>query len=366
MSGRSPLRGPASTTPTPRERGGAVADVAAPLARWLDRHVGAQGPWRSAPLAGGNSNETHLLRDGDGRRYVLRRPPRAAVSSSAHGVAREFRLLTALHGTAVPVPRPIALCEDPAVAGAPFLVMEHVGDALSVTDTVPPGWAAHPGALTAAADDLVDALAALHRVDPAAVGLTGFGRPDGFLRRQPGRWYTQWEQTACRPLPAMAPLARWLTDRLPDASPTGLLHGDFHLDNCLFAAAAPRLRAVIDWELATVGDPLLDVGLLLAFWGDRPCATVAMPAVQGVSRLPGAPPREHLLDRYERATGRPVGDLAYYRALALYKLAAIVEGAYAQYRSGVLDTPYAAALEHDVPALLDEAMACAGLAVGRR
>ncbi|MGD9985288.1 phosphotransferase family protein [Pseudonocardia sp.] len=350
----------------PAAPGGRETDVAAPLARWLDRHVGPHGPWRSAPLAGGNSNETHLLRGGDGRRHVLRRPPRAALSSSAHGVAREFGLLTALYPTAVPVPRPIALCEDPAVAGAPFLVMEHVADALSVTDTVPPGWAGDPGALTRAADDLVDALAALHRLDPAAVGPAGFGRPDGFLGRQPGRWYAHWEQVACRPLPAMAPLARWLTDRLPGPAPTGFLHGDFHLDNCLFDADTPRLRAVIDWELATVGDPLLDVGLLLAFWGERPGAAVAMPAVQGVSRLPGAPPREHLLERYESAVGRPVGDLAYYRVLALYKLAAIVEGAYAQFRAGALDTPYAAALEHDVPALLDEAMACAGLAAGRR
>lgn len=340
--------------------GSVQAAVDGALAAWLDRHVGADGPWTITPLAGGNSNETNLLCGRTGR-YVLRRPPRAALSASAHGVGREFRLLMALYGTEVAVPRPVALCEDPAVAGAPFLVMEHVADALSVTDTVPPGWSAHPDALTTAADDLVDALVALHRVDPAAAGLAGFGRPEGFLQRQPGRWYAQWERIACRPLPAMAPLAQWLTDNMPGSSPVGLLHGDFHLDNCLFAADRPRLLAVIDWELATVGDPLLDLGLLLALWGERPVDDVALPAVQAVSRLPGAPPREHLLDRYEKGIGRPVEDLAYYRTLALYKLAAIVEAAFAQYRAGTLDTAYAAALEHSVPALLAEAQATAGL-----
>jgi aminoglycoside phosphotransferase (APT) family kinase protein len=276
-------------------------------------------------------------------------------------VGREFRLLTALHGTDVAVPRPVALCEDSAVAGAPFLVMEHVRDGVSVTDTVPAAWSSRPGALTAAADDLVDALVSLHRLDPTAAGLADFGRPDGFLRHQAGRWYAQWEKSACRPLPAMAALAQWLTDHLPASSPTGLLHGDFHLDNCLFSTQHPRLLAVIDWELATVGDPLLDVGLLLALWGERPVDEPALPAVQAVSRLPGAPPREHLLDRYAHGIGRAVGDLAYYRTLALYKLAAIVEAAYGQFRAGLLDTPYAASLEHAVPALLAEAQATAGM-----
>lgn len=339
--------------------------VPGPLARWLDRHLGSQGPWHLEPLTGGNSNETGLLH-GATDRYVLRRPPHDALSASAHSVGREHRLLTTLWGTAVPVPRPVALCEDPDVAGTPFLVMEHVADSLSITDTLPPAWSARPAALTAAADELVDALVATHRLDWAAVGLAGFGRPDGFLERQPGRWFSQWQKIACRPLAAMEPLAQWLTDHRPATSGVGLLHGDFHLDNCLFAADRPRLDAVIDWEMATIGDPLLDLGLLLALWGERSVEDCGMRTVQAVSRAPGAPTRAHLLERYEHGIGRSVPEVGYYCALALFKLAAIVESAYAQFRAGRLDTPYAAALEHDVPALLDEALAFTGSAAPAR
>ena len=328
--------------------------VSPSLAAWLDRRIGPEGPWHLEPLTGGNSNDTGLL-CGASSRYVMRRPPRHALSTSAHSVSREYRLLTALWGTAVPVPRPVALCEDPGPSGVPFMVMEYIPDARSITDALPRTWSAHPDALTAAADDLVDALVATHRVDWAAVGLSGFGRPEGFLERQPGRWFSQWEKIACRPLPAMVPLAEWLVANRPATSAVGLLHGDFHLDNCLFAADRPRVKAVIDWEMATVGDPLLDLGLLLALWGERR-VDCGMPAIQAVSRAPCAPPREHLLERYERGVGRSVPDVGYYRVLALFKLASIVESAYAQFRSGRLDTPYAAALEQAVPALLDEAL----------
>jgi aminoglycoside phosphotransferase (APT) family kinase protein len=343
--------------------GPAGAAVPNRLSRWLDRNVGPEGPWRLRALTGGNSNDTGLLTGADGS-YVLRRPPRATLSATAHAVAREHRLLTALHPTAVPVPRPVAVCEDPAVDGGPFLVMEHVPDAVSVTDAEPDGWATHPRALRTAADQLVDALVAVHRLDWAAAGLDGFGRPDGFLERQPRRWLEHWRTIACRPLPALDRLARWLTDAMPSERPVGLLHGDFHLDNSLFAAHRPELLALIDWEMATIGDPLLDLGLLLAFWGERGVDEPGLPHVQAVSRAPDAPPREHLLDRYAAGIGRAVPQARYYQVLALYKLAAIIESSYAQHRAGRLDTPYAASLGTGVPALLDEALATAGIAAG--
>jgi aminoglycoside phosphotransferase (APT) family kinase protein len=340
-----------------------VTAVESRLAGWLDAHLEAEGPWTLEPLAGGNSNDTALLRAG-GRRFVLRRPPLHSLDRTAHSVAREFRVLTALRDTDVPVPSAVAVCEDPAVAGRPFLVMEHVPDAVSITDTAPPGWPTDPSAWTATADALVDALAALHTLDWEAAGLAGLGRPAGFLRRQPERWLRHWRSSATRPLPAMERLAEWLSAHLPDPGPTGVLHGDFHLDNCLFSTRGARLAAVIDWELATVGDPLLDLGLLLAFWGERPHPSPGFARIQAVSRTAGAPPRDHLLDRYQAAVGRSIaGTVDWYRVLSLVKLAAVVEGAHGQYRTGLLDTPYARDLEQDVPALLDEACAVAGISV---
>lgn len=327
---------------------------------WLAEHTGFQGPWELRRLAGGNSNETCLLRR-DEQAYVLRRPPQHALSASAHSVTREHTLLVALSGTAVPAPWPVALCTDHEVPMAPFMLMEHVAGAGSVTKELPAAYRDDPGALTRLADEVIDALAAVHTLDWKAAGLEDFGRPDRFLERQVPRWYGQWERIARRPLPRMSKLAEWLESNRPAAQAPTLMHGDFHLDNCLVSTNEPRLRAVIDWEMATIGDPLLDLGLLLAFWGQRSLAQPAMPAIQAVSRLPGAPPREHLVVRYEEAIGDTVAHLEYYQCLALFKLAAIIEAAYSQHLAGELNTDYAAALEYDVPALLAEACAVAGL-----
>lgn len=331
------------------------------LREWLSARIGLPGPWELRRLAGGNSNETCLLSCGDAR-YVLRRPPQHVLSPSAHNLEREHRVLTALAGSPVPAPRPVALCDDPTVPMAPFLVMEHVPDAVSVTTELPAAYTDEPHDVAALADDVVDTLAAVHRLDWRAAGLDGFGRPERFLERQVPRWRRQWESIARRPLPMLERVAMWLEDHRPDDAGPALLHGDFHLDNCLVSTRRPRLLAVIDWEMATIGDPLLDLGLLLAFWGERPVDPPGMPAIQAVSRLPGAPPREALLARYEEATGRRVGNIAYYQCLAFFKLAAIVEAAWSQHLAGELDTPYARGLEYDVPALLDEAAAAAGIA----
>lgn len=317
-------------------------------AAWLTQRTSRPGPWRQRRLTGGNSNETSLLTCGD-TTYVLRRPPTSALSRSAHSVGREHRLLEALDGTRVPAPRPIALCEDDAPM-APFLVMEHVPDALSITTKLPDAYTA----MTEVADGLVDALAEIHLLDWQNAGLAGFGRPERFLQRQVQRWFRQWESIARRPLPAMAKVAGWLEHNRPPDRPPALLHGDFHLDNCLFSAHEPKLLAVIDWEMATIGDPLLDLGLMLAFWGER--ENPAMPAVQAVSRRPDTPGREHLLARYEDAVGQRIQHVNYYRCLAFFKLAAIVEAAWSQFLTGALTSEYAAALEHDVPRLLDEAL----------
>jgi aminoglycoside phosphotransferase (APT) family kinase protein len=311
------------------------------------------GPIRARPLTGGNSNATFRL-DGPGLPLVLRRPPAAAVSDTAHSMSREHRVLRALAGTPVRAPRPVALCEDPAVTGAPFLVVEHV-PGVSITDRLPESYPAGADTVRRLGEEMVDALAELHAVDHEAVGLADFGRPEHFLERQVARWTRQYESHAVRDLPRFRPVAGWLElHRPPDGRPA-IMHGDFHLDNCLYSPEEPRLLAVIDWELATIGDPLLDLGLALALWGPRPVEPCALPRIQAVSRHPAAPTRHELATRYAGRSGRSVEHLRYYLVLALWKLAAIVEGAYAQFLAGRLQTDYARDLADDVPRLLAEA-----------
>ena len=337
---------------------GSLVDEAR-LADWLEKDTGITGPLSAEPVGGGNSNATFLLR-GPAGSWILRRPPAAALSGTAHSMAREHRVLCALAGSDVPAPRPVAFCDDADVIGAPFLVMEHV-DGVSITDRRPAGYDAGPEPVRRLGEEMIDGLAALHRFDWRAAGLDDFGRPEQFLERQVGRWTRQYESHAVRDLPRFAEVGAWLEAHRPPAWTPGLMHGDFHLDNCLFSASEPRLLAIIDWELATIGDPLLDVGLALGFWGRRPVDPPAMPQVQGVSRSAGGPDREELAARYAEQSGRSVEDLAWYMTLALWKLAAIVEGAYAQFLAGRLRSDYARRLADDVPRLLEEAAFAARL-----
>lgn len=327
---------------------------------WLEREASIPGPFTAQAVGGGNSNATFLLRGPSGS-FILRRPPAAALSGTAHSMAREHRVLQALADSDVPAPRPVAFCDDADVTGAPFLVMEHV-DGVSITNRLPADYEPGPASVGRLGEEMVDGLAALHRLDWRAAGLGDFGRPEHFLERQVPRWTRQYESHAVRDLPRFPQLGEWLESHRPAEWTPGLMHGDFHLDNCLFSARDPRLLAIIDWELTTIGDPLLDVGLALAFWGSRPIDPPAMPQVQGVSRCTGAPERDELAARYAERSGRSIDHLGWYTALALWKLAAIVEGAYAQYLDGRLSTEYARRLGEDVPRLLEEAAVAAGLA----
>jgi aminoglycoside phosphotransferase (APT) family kinase protein len=319
------------------------------LGPWVAEVTGDPGPFSVRQLAGGNSNQTLAIQSPSPVR-VVRRPPAAAIDQIAHSIEREHRVLSALAGTGVPVPRAIDFDAEPGPGGPPALLMEHL-DGVSITAELPAGYGT--GATEAVAFAAVDALADLHAVDWRCLGLETLGRPRGFLERQVGRWRRQYSAYAPRELADFEPVAAWLEDHRPPDGDPGLLHGDFHVDNCLFSRAEPvRLLGIIDWEMATIGDPLLDVGLLLALWGTDRAAPYAMPAIQGFSRAPDAPGRGALACRYEKRSGRSLEHITYYMTLALFKLAAIVEGAYAQNLAGRLDTPYARALEHDVPRLL--------------
>ena len=296
--------------------------------------------WRSARvelITAGMSNLTYVVRPGDAPDdpgVILRRPPTGAVLATAHDMAREHRVVSALGPTAVPVPRTLHLCTDPAVLGAPFYVMERVVG-LHVTTALPPGYADEPASRRAIGDGLVDVLADLHAVDPGAVGLADFGRPEGFLARQVRRWTQQWEATRDRDRPGLDALAARLAQTVPRTGRTAVLHGDYRLDNCLLDPATPgRVRAVLDWEMSTLGDPLTDLGLMFVYWPQAGEDRASM--LSPVTTLPGFPTRQEVADRYADRTGADLSALPWYVGFAFFKFAAIVAGIVARSAAGAM------------------------------
>jgi aminoglycoside phosphotransferase (APT) family kinase protein len=281
-------------------------------------------------VSGGKSNLTFVLTSAAGE-AVLRRPPDGPLLPRAHDMGREARVQRALAGTAVPVPA-ILLEDAGELIGVPFYVMEKV-DGYVVRETLPAGWAESARDRQAVADVLVDTLAALHAVDPGEVGLSGFGRPSGLGERQVRRWSDQWERSKSRDVPAVDELARRLRADPPTGPGGAIVHGDFRLDNCLMAKRMPpAVAAVLDWELATLGEPLADLGLFLFYWrepGDhRPAMTPAP------SMLPGFPPRSYLAERYAKRTGADLSDLTSWVALAHFKSAVVAQGIAARVQAG--------------------------------
>jgi aminoglycoside phosphotransferase (APT) family kinase protein len=281
-------------------------------------------------IAGGRSNLTYRL-DTDRGPLVLRRPPLGHVLPTAHDMSREFRVLTALHGTPIPVPRPVALSADAGLIGAPFYLMGYVdGVVLRTTEDGERLTADQAGLLS---ERLIEMLAAIHRVDVTTVGLTGFGRPDGYLARQLARWQRQWELSATRPMPGYDRLVQRLTEGLPAEGDATLVHGDFRLDNMLVVLEPePSVGAVVDWEMSTLGDPLADLGLTLTYWtdpGEADWLTTSVGAA--VTSGPGFWTKASLARRYAELTGRDLSQLGYYVAFGCFKLAVVLEGIHARY-----------------------------------
>ncbi|MGI5508477.1 phosphotransferase family protein [Streptomyces sp. CA-106131] len=301
------------------------------LAPVLDRAVGLAGPLRAALIEGGRSNLTYRLTDGRGD-WVLRRPPVGHVLPTAHDMAREYRALRALHGTAVPVPAPVVLCKDKDVLGADFYVMERVAGPVlrGAADTAGLPLEAAAGCTR----QLVDVLAALHRTDPAV--LEGFGRADGFVARQVARWARQWSLSATRDLPELDALVRALERSVPKPQRTSVVHGDYRLDNVIFApgddGGPDGIAAVVDWEMCTLGDPLTDLGLLLVYWDERTQDVTGTP--HAITANPGFPDRRTVAESYAAATGLDLSELDFYVAFGYFKLAVIAEGIHARYLAG--------------------------------
>src|SRR6266576_682299 len=274
--------------------------------------------------------------DGPGRSpLILRRPPLGHVLPTAHDMAREYRVITALNGTAVPVPRPRALCPDPSVVGAPVYLMDYVDGA--VLRTSEDAGVLAPGQAGLLSQRFVDMLARIHGLDVGSVGLAGFGKPEGYLDRQLARWQRQWELSVTREMPGYDDLTRRLAAGLPAvsgaATPGTLVHGDYRVDNMLIVPGdEPRISAVVDWEMSTLGDPLADLGLALVYWIDPgELDWLSLGAAASVTTSPGFATREQLAARYARITGRDLSRIGYYMAFGCFKLAVVLEGIHARF-----------------------------------
>lgn len=321
------------------------------LAAWLADHAALHDAEIGPTLTGGNANVTRLVTAREGR-FVLRHPPVHAVSDkAAAGIAREFAALSALAGHA-PVPRAIAYCADPDVIGQPFAITQFV-DGVPITDRFPSAYGAN--AAVQIGTSLMTALAAVHRADPGPLIEQGFGRPKGFARRQVDRWRKVRAEQSVRDLPLIEELASWLIETIPPEAKSAIVHCDFHLDNCLSARDRPDILAVIDWEMATIGDPLVDLGLCLFFWKRDPAAALGFGFVQAISNVPAAPDRSELADIWSHASGRDHAALPWHMVFAAWRLAAIVEGAFVLHTEGKASSAYSRGLEQDVPRLLREA-----------
>ena len=324
----------------------------------LAAYLAAELPDLSGPLVveqfrGGHANLTYLLRIGT-TELVLRRPPLGPVAPKAHDMAREFRALRALAPLYLPAPRPVLLCEDTSVIGAVFFLMERRRGIVIRHE-----WPAELGddrvLRRRIGEAVVDALADLHRVDVTRPEIAALGKPEGFVRRQVEGWYDRWQRARTRELPVMDELCRWLAERMPESRAVSVVHNDWKLDNAMLSADDPgRLVAVFDWDMTTLGDPLIDLGTFLSYWSE---AGDAVPRGTGVnvSALPGFPTRAELAERYRDRTGHDLSSLAWYETFGLFKTAVVLEQIYVRFVRGQTQDERFKLLGGYVPLLADAA-----------
>jgi aminoglycoside phosphotransferase (APT) family kinase protein len=304
---------------------------AAGVGGWFERNVpAAEAPLSFERIAGGHSNLTYRVRDAAGGSWALRRPPLGKRLGSAHDMGREHKVVSALGPTPVPVAPVVGLCDDEAVNGAPFYVMEFVEGpilrGLAEAEIFPA-----ESDRRAIGERVADTLVAIHAVDPDAAGLGDLGRKEDYVARQLHRWQGQWEKSKTRELAAIDRVHDALAARIPAQGPATIVHGDYRLDNMILTPAG-EVAAVVDWELCTLGDPRADVGLLMAYWPERGEETIALG--QPANLAPGFPTREEIAVRYAERSGRDLSDLNFFVALGYWKLAIILEGVYARYAAG--------------------------------
>ncbi len=333
--------------------------VTEPLMAFLDAAGLGEGELSIQPVGDGHSNVTYVVRRQDGTEVVLRRPPRPPLPPSAHDVLREARVISSLDGRGVRVPKVLAVGDDESVIGSPFYVMEKV-EGVVMADSLPDQFAT-PEERRRIADELIDALVEMHGADWRAAGLEGFGKPQGYLERQLRRFTGLWEHNKTREISAVETVGEWLRSNLPESGEATVVHGDFRLGNTMYAHAAPaRLIAIFDWEMATIGDPLADVGYLCALWTQADDPSGGLREHLGkVTRQEGFPTRDELVARYEERSGRSVADMRWYMTLAVWKSIVFMEGNYKRAVSGTTDDPYLKQFGDGVVELAQQAEALA-------
>jgi len=331
--------------------------VLEPLAAFLDGEGIGSGAIEIEPIGEGHSNVTFVASRG-GAEFILRRPPRPPLPPSAHDVLREARVISALAGRAR-VPKVLAACEDESVIGAPFFLMDRVPGEV-ITSEMPEALAA-PQECRRTGEELIDALVELHAVDWEEAGLEGFGKPTGYLERQLRRFTGLWEHNKTREIPAVEQVGTWLAANMPESGPATIVHGDYRLGNTIFAASPPaRLEAILDWEMATIGDPLADLGYFATLYVDSTDPEGGLFELSSVTRTPGFPTRAELIARYEEASGRAMTDIVWYQTLALWKATVFMEGNYKRAVSGTTDDPVLKAFGDSVVSLAENALELTG------
>ena len=281
-------------------------------------------------FGGGAANLTYLLDYGVAQ-YVLRRPPLGAIAKSAHDMGREYKVLSRLHEAFPTAPRGLLYCEDQDVIGSPFFIMEHK-QGVVVRQTLPAPLADVINAPRQMSRALVDTLAAFHAVDYAAIGLSDLGKPDGFIQRQVEGWYRRWNRAKADDVEAMDAVYNWLMANLPPIAAPTLIHNDYKLDNAMFAADDPsRIVAIFDWDMCTLGDPLNDLGALMAYWRDPSDPDW----LQAISTMPaGFPRRAEMIEWYGEKSGRSIADINFYHILGLFRVTVIIAQIYMRYQRG--------------------------------
>jgi aminoglycoside phosphotransferase (APT) family kinase protein len=309
-----------------------------PLQRFLDGALGGSTEITVTPLAGGGSCDAFAI-DRGAARWVLRRAPRHANVASAHDVLREYKILDAIKDEAVAIARPIIACADPNVFGAPFFVMRRI-DGSAILSHVPEQWATTPDSHGRALEELIDALVAIHAVDWRACGLGDLAHTGEYLPHQITRWLGQLASYESRELPTAMRIAEWLETHRPADQPSALCHGDYKLDNLLFAPESPpRLAAVVDWEMAGIGDPLVDLAWALIFH-PGPDGTIHLGTTKDPKfAVEALPDRRQLVERYAFKSGRDTASIGRYDVFARWKLAIALEGSYAKFLRGQSDKP---------------------------
>jgi aminoglycoside phosphotransferase (APT) family kinase protein len=315
---------------------------------------GADRPMRVLQFRGGHSNLTYLLRF-DGQEWVLRRPPFGPLPVGGHDMNREYRVLSRIWKAFKPAPRAILFCDDTSILGAPFFVMERrIGILIKMRQPLPPEIGSDPATFRRISEAFIDTLADLHAVDYESIGLSDLGKPAGFLQRQITGWMQRWERAKTREVPLMEKLGAWFLEKMPESPPPTVIHNDFYLHNIMLGADDPgTVVGVFDWEMSTIGDPLVDLGVSLGYWRDRtdPEELIEQPGTPPHTLRRGFMTRDELAHRYAKRTGRDLSQIDFYRSWAHWKNATVVEQIYARYVRGQTHDPRFAIMGNQAPAL---------------